>query len=190
MNTNETDEKLVQALQAGDQSAFQQLFRRHYPSACQAIRRFLPNRAIIEDLAQDVFVRLWERRDQLNIQTSFGAYLRRSAINEALMYLRRQKKNNASELDEARLLAASDNAHDVMVGADLQQQIRQAIDSLPPRCRTIFLLSRHEEMSYREIAERLTISIKTVENQMVKALRILREQLGEHLCWLLWIYFF
>lgn len=134
----------------------------------------------MEDLAQEVFVRFWEKRHSLQITSSLPGYLRRMAINEALGYLRRNKLFT-EELDPKTNTELSPDVEGQLLHSELEQQIRDAIDQLPPRCRTVFQLSRFEELTYQEIADQLDISIKTVENQMGKALKVLREQLHQYL---------
>jgi RNA polymerase sigma-70 factor (ECF subfamily) len=104
------------------------------------------------------------------------------AANEAISHLRRSKKwNEQVEIDDLPPLSAAERSDSPSIEHELRAHIRQAIDRLPERCRAVFLLSRYEELSYREIAEKLDISVKTVENQMGKALKIMREQLKEFL---------
>ena len=177
----ESSENLAQRLQSGDEDAFRLLFQQSYVSVCKTIQRFIKDKGIVEDLAQDIFVRLWEKRQQLNITTSVGAYLHRMAINEALTYLRRQKKMNHADISDLPIKAQEHSSEEVMVGDELQVKISAAINTLPPRCQAIFRLSRFEKMSYKEIAAKLDISVKTVENQMVKALKILRGHLQNYL---------
>ena len=176
-----TDDILAIQLKANDESAFQEIFRQHYPSVCKAIRRFIRELSTVEDLAQDVFVRFWEKRHQIEIKTSIGAYIHRMAINEALSFLRKQKKFQQDNIDDFSFSNKESSSIEVMEGEELQVKIKNAIDSLPPKCRTVFLLSRHEELSYKEIAAKLEISVKTVENQMGKALRVMRMHLKDHL---------
>lgn len=185
MGSTNIDDTLAHQLKADSQAAFQQIFRQHYPSACRAIRRFIKENSTVEDLAQDVFVRFWERRHQIDIKTSIGAYIHRMAINEALTFLRKQKRFQQDNIDDFSFSDKASSSIQVMEGEELKVKIQRAIDSLPPKCRTVFLLSRHEELSYKEIAAKLGISIKTVENQMGKALRVMREHLKDHLHWLI-----
>ncbi|MEL6864674.1 MAG: RNA polymerase sigma-70 factor, partial [Bacteroidota bacterium] len=177
---------ILTRLKADERSALQELFQQHYPSVCRTIYRFVQEKNMVEDLAQEVFIRIWEKRHQLEIKTSIGAYINRMAINEAIAHFRKQKRRQMDP--ELTIKAGYGNptisSEDLYMGKELKVQVTEAINSLPPRCRTIFQLSRFEELSYREIAERLDISIKTVENQMGKALKILRELLKGYLCWL------
>lgn len=193
MSENPTVAVLKQ-LQAGDKSALQALFQKHYPEVCRAIYRFVSDRDQAEDLAQEVFIRLWRKREQLQINTSFGAYLHRMAVNEALSFLRKTKRQGEkiSLLNKNPIPSAysSTDGEALMIEQELKDQVTAAIDALPPRCRAIFQLSRFEELSYREISEKLEISIKTVEHQMGKALKILRVSLQQHLPQWVWIALF
>ncbi len=177
--TNE--EQILEALQAGDRPALRHIFDAHYEMVCQAIMRLVQDRSTSEDLAQEVFIRFWEKRAQIQIKTSLSAYLRRMAINEGLMYLRRQKRWETDELEAGREAGAEVSGEDVLLQDELGQRIRQAIQQLPPRCRAVFQLSRYEELTYKEIADQLGISVKTVEHQMGKALRVLKERLRAYL---------
>lgn len=185
MQTETTQQQLAR-FYAGDQTALQEIFQLHYPKVCQAIFRLVKDATLAEDLAQDVFFRFWQKRDQIQITSSLDAYLRRMAVNEGLGYLR-SKKYFAEEIDAHSHLSAGTTSEDQYLHGELADNIQQAIDRLPPKCREVFQLSRFEEMSYQEIATAMGISIKTVENQMGKALRILRQALQHYLGWLGWI---
>lgn len=179
-------DQLWERLQADDQGALQTIFHHHYPTVYHAILRIAGDENMAEDLAQEVFVRLWERRHQIQISGALGGYLRRMAINEALGYLRKQKKYTTTEIQEQHSPAIS-SGEDTYLHGELADQVRVAINSLPPRCKTVFVLSRFEELSYKEIGEKLDISPKTVENQISKALKMLRAALNGYLtaliCW-------
>jgi len=179
--TGQDQATLFTRIQSGDRVALKVLFEQEYPSVCQAIRRLVKDESLSEDLAQEVFVRFWVKRENLQVKTSLSAYLRRMAINEALAYLRRQRHFHVEEWTPEPESRTGDNAEERYLEGELQAHIREAIDELPPRCRTIFQLSRQEELSYREIANRMDISIKTVENQMGKALKHMRTRLKGYL---------
>ena len=172
---------LTTRLQTDDKTALKELFEAHYKAVCAAIHRFVGERSMTEDLAQQVFIRLWEKRHQIEITSSPGAYLHRMAVNEALAWLRSKKNQQAEEVTPTTPFTPEADGEDVLLHNELQQQIHQAIDTLPPRCRAVFQLSRFEELSYQEIATQMDISVKTVEHQMGKALRVLRERLGPYL---------
>lgn len=157
------------------------IFRLHYRFICQAVYRVIPDQNLAEDLAQEIFLELWRKRDQLQVNTSLKAYLRRAAVNRSLNYIRDRKIS--FELDDSQAVIASGlpTIGQQLEAEELQRYIDQAIDQLPERCRVVFVLSRFEQLSYAEIAENLDISVKTVENQISKALKLLRAALGPYL---------
>lgn len=177
-----SDLQLQEALQRGEESALDELFRTHYAYLCQSVYRVLPDRVMAEDLVQEVFYELWRKREKLSIQLSWRAYLRRAAVNKTLNYIRDQKlivdDETALPLD---MSSKESGAVELMEADELKVEIAQAVAELPERCRMVFGLSRFEHLSNKDIAERLGISIKTVENQMTKALKLLRARLNEHL---------
>lgn len=172
-------------LRAGNRSALQSIFDQQYEPVCKAIFRFVQDPGLTEDLAQEVFVRFWQKREQIKVDSNLSAYLRRMAVNEALAYLRKKTRFRADELPIHLPGQHAAPADEQLATQELSIRITTAIGSLPPRCRTIFQLSRFEDKTYQEIADTLDISIKTVENQMGKALRIMREKLGDYLTMLL-----
>ena len=137
--------------------------------------RIIPDSGIAEDLGQEVFFELWKKRERLQIKTAVKAYLRRSATNKALNYLRDNKIVFTEEERAPQQLSKQVSAQQHIEKEELEQLIQVAIDQLPDRCRVAFNLSRFEHKSYQEIADLMGISIKTVENQIGKALKILRE---------------
>ncbi len=176
------EQQLLTALQAGSESALDQLFRQYYADLCRAVYRVLPDRTIAEDLVQDVFLDVWRKRENLSIKTSARAYLRRAAVNKTLNYIRDQRLHVE---DEEKMpigaAAKTPGALQLMEASELQEHLLQAIDLLPERCRLVFVLSRFEELSNKEIATQLEVSVKTVENQMTKALKLLRSALQSYM---------
>ncbi|GJM36233.1 MAG: RNA polymerase sigma factor SigX [Saprospiraceae bacterium] len=171
---------ILSRLRADDPSVLNELFQAHYPSICKTIHRFIIDKNLVEDLAQEVFIRFWRKRQDLNITSSVPAYLRRMAINEALGYLRKNK-HYEEEITPNTMGGTMESGEEQFLYTELEGSIKEAIDGLPPRCRAVFQLSRFEDHTYQEIADKMEISIKTVENQMSKALRILRKQLSGYL---------
>ncbi len=176
-----TDEELIALLASEEESTIDLIFRKHYTFLCRSVYRIISDTQITEDLVQDVFYELWKKRAQIKITTSLRAYLKRAALNKALNYIRDQKIDFRNAPEKEGLMSKEASVVQELAAANLQQQIDQAIDSLPERCRLVFVLSRFEEMSYQQIADHLNISIKTVENQISKALKSLRVALAEHL---------
>jgi RNA polymerase sigma-70 factor (family 1) len=175
------DAKLIEEIRNGHTTAFETVFRNWYEPLCRYAFSLLKDETQAEEFVQEVFVKLWEKRLQLSIQTSLKAYLYRSVHNRCLNWIDHQKvKGHYREdwklqFDEAQM--PQENAEH----RQLLHQFSQALQRLPGECRRIFQLSREAGFSYREIAETLDISIKTVENQMGKALKILRSELRDYL---------
>ncbi|HHH50402.1 MAG TPA: RNA polymerase sigma-70 factor [Saprospiraceae bacterium] len=168
-------------LKADDKNALQQIFDTYYIPVCQAIHRIIKEKETVKDIAQDVFIKFWQKRNQLEINSSLKAYLQRMGINEAISYIRKHKKMQQEEIEEYKMPFAAVSSESQFLEKELQEKINDAIETLPPKCKLVFQLSRFEQMTYREIAEKLGISIKTVENQMGKALSVLRAELGGYL---------
>lgn len=148
---------------------------------CQSIYRFVPDTSTTEDLAQEVFLRFWEKRHKIEINSSVGAYIRRMAINEGLGYLRRNKRWQQEAFEPEHEPGVDHSAEEQFLHQEMKTRITTAINQLPPKCRMVFQLSRYEELTYREIADQMDISVKTVEHQMGKALRVLRGKLQQYL---------
>ena len=175
-----TDEKeLYQRLKEGDERAFNALFQKYYSSMCHFARQFLNDSEMAEETVQDMFVRIWEKRESLNIETSVKHYFFRSVRNHCLNQIQHQKirKQYASMVKESAHQDIDPDQYYVEV--DLLKRIENSIDSLPAKRQEIFRLSREQGLKYKEIAEELKISVKTVEAQMGLALKHLREDLKE-----------
>ncbi|MFQ5445871.1 MAG: RNA polymerase sigma-70 factor [Saprospiraceae bacterium] len=176
--TEQPGDKILALLGKDSEKAMESIFRQYYGGVCRAIARILPADHVVEDLAQDVFHDLWKRRDSLVIQSSLQAYLRRAGVNKALNYLRDRKIKWDDEAELATTVSTVPDARQHLENQELKELIDRTIDGLPERCRLVFTLSRFEEMTYQEIADHLGLSIKTVENQVSKALRILKVALA------------
>jgi RNA polymerase sigma-70 factor (ECF subfamily) len=174
-----TDQDLFIQLRAGESTALDELFHRYYTDLCRTALRFVNNEQEAEDIVQNLFVALWEKRaGQGDEPGSVAAYLRRAVRNRSLNYLRDRKRIPIDDTDIPETLAAKELADDDLTQDELRDRIHKAIDTLPERCRLVFVMSKLEEMSHKEIAEAMEISPKTVENQMTRAYRFLREWLS------------
>jgi RNA polymerase sigma-70 factor (ECF subfamily) len=189
-NSKIEHEELLRWDKFNEEEFFESLFKKWYAVLCPFVFRVVKDKEIAQDLVQDVFVKLWEKREQIEINTSVKSYLFRACMNAALNHESARKRYNVTN-DEAISLSISDDAatDDSIQLSELEKRINKAIDTLPPACKNVFILSRFEELSYKEISETLQISIKTVENQMGKALKILRVQLNDYLMLIL-VFFF
>jgi len=131
-----------------------------------------------KNLVHEAFIALWEKYETLPMDTNFRSYLYTAVRNKSLNYLRDRKLHLSVSAVENH---ATDTASGKLMSDELEREIALAINSLPERCRVIFEMSRFEELKYAEIADKLGISIKTVEAQMSKALSILRKHLADFL---------
>jgi len=136
------------------------------------------SRAVAEELVQDVMLELWKRRETLAEESSPQAYLFQATRNRALNHIRHARIERLGEPHATRPEAVDSTAHSLVVEEEMHVAVKKAVDRLPDRCREVFVLSRTHGLKYAEIATALGISIKTVEAQMGKALKTLREELA------------
>ncbi|WP_316814926.1 RNA polymerase sigma-70 factor [Pedobacter nyackensis] len=168
--------------QYNDDQAFEQLFKSHFKALHAYANVILKDEDDAEEIVQNMFLKFWEKRELLHVQTSLKAYLYKCVYHDSLNFLKHQKIKTkyqdfaAYTMNEGHLPASSK-----VEMTELEYNLGLALNELPEQCRTIFQMSRFEELKYREIAERLGLSIKTIENQMGKALRILRMELADFL---------
>ncbi len=176
------DADLMRRLRAGDERALEEVFRANYQGMCAFVRRFVFAPDIAEELVQDVFFKLWSKREALSEIDALRTYLYRAARNTALNHLRRKKLESAWEEQEAARgePITSGATDDEASTSEVAVAVNAAIGRLPTRCREIFLMSREGGMTYGEIAHALGISIKTVETQMGRALKSLRLSLARY----------
>ncbi|MEZ4884842.1 MAG: RNA polymerase sigma-70 factor [Chitinophagales bacterium] len=158
---------------------YQQAFENFYQPLCNFAYQFVKDRDEAEDVVQAVFIKLWKKRNELEITNKLSSYLFTATKNNALMVLRRQqyKSNYAEHVQQSNVTSYTEDVQDAEEQLLLKEKILQAIQILPPKCQQIFKLSKLSGLTYKEIADDLSISVKTVENQMSKALKILRAQL-------------
>lgn len=169
------EELMDRILNADDYDAFQLLFRKMYAPLCDFCERFVQVREVAEELVSDVFCTIWKNRNRLQV-VSPKSYLYTAVRNRGFDYLRGVNRMSWCELEHAAHLPSENHTlHDALEHAELEMQLNQGIGMLPKQCKIIFELSRDEGMKYREIAEELCISVKTVEAQMGRALKHLRK---------------
>ncbi len=173
----ENDLALVERIRQGDSKAFDRLFLRYYTVLCRLSERIVRSIDTAEDIVQGVFFRLWVGKSDLTIDTSVRAFLERSVKNSSLDHLR-----HVRFIDPDHDVANDPNAGDFVVDLDNRAALKiaeEAISALPEGSRTIFLLSRTDGLTYQQISVRLGVSIKTVETQMGRALKAIRNSMPE-----------
>jgi len=162
---------------------FEELFKTHFKALHSYAYTLVKDDVAAEEIVQNLFMKLWEKKSDLEFHNSTKAFLYRSVYNESLNYLKHQKVKFKYQKHQIYHVKneSNDMASNRIQLKELEEKIYEALGKLPEGCRTIFQLSRFEELKYKEIADRLNISIKTVENQMGKALKRLRVELIDFL---------
>ncbi len=172
----------MQTIQSGNESAFEMIFKAYYQPLCRYAYSFLEDKQEAEEVVQSSFITVWEKRKSLDIQTSLKSYLYRMVRNGCLNVIKHEKVKKQHVAHELAVADVSyESVSQKVYATELETKISEAMKVLPEQCRLVFQLSRFEELKYQEIADQLKISVKTVENHMGKALRIMREQLKEYL---------
>ena len=169
-------------VQEGYSSVINILFDQHYKELSRYAFSILKNQEESEDIVQKLFVKLWEKRTEMDAIENIRAYLYRSVYNMSLNAQKRASRSTSlEETTVLQTLTEPGDSSETVVSGELNTLIHQAVNSLPEKCRVVFQLSRFEQLSYREISEQLNISTKTVENQIGKALKVMREALKEYM---------
>nr|WP_199076469.1 RNA polymerase sigma-70 factor [Pedobacter sp. ASV19] len=182
LSMEHNDHQLLERIRAGDKNAFETTFRKFYKKLRIYAYTFVKDNEDAEEIVQQVFCKIWERRDQLRLEGALQPLLYRSVYNESLSQLRHQKVKDTFQAYQTQHMEQRDlDVSHQLLAIELNQHIQRAIAELPEQCRTIFQMSRFEQLKYQQIADALNISIKTVENQMGKALKVLRIKLVEFL---------
>ncbi|MCG8574487.1 MAG: RNA polymerase sigma-70 factor [Flavobacteriales bacterium] len=169
---------------------FETLFKRHYAELCGFANKYLEDLEAAEEVVQAFFVKLWENKEKLQEIQSVRSYLFSSVKNACYNQLKHikireeYKAHNQREMDQEK-----NNVEDEFAASELEDKIRQSIDRLPEGRRKIFIMSRFEGLKYKEIAEKLNISIKTVENQMGSAIKHLKTDLADYILFLALAFF-
>lgn len=176
---NKEEQEILHKIAKNDRKVFEQVFKSYYTELCRFAMRYVREEVASEEIVQEVFINIWERRSELNINSSIKAYLFTAVRNRSFNWIKlqlpkEQQKTDVDVLSELQI----DNTEEDLRLEEIKGYVNDAIDTLPKKCKAIFILSRTAGMTYREIAEELDISVKTVENQVGLALKKLREQLN------------
>lgn len=172
----ENETKSISAIRSGSEAAYRSVYLYYYERLCIYVLNFTSDRVVAEDVVQEVFLKLWTRRQQLKPDGSLNGYLYTLAYNEYINIYRKNRQRDR-ELEVFRLKSLSE----LLEGNEEAYQeklsrVKKAIEELPPRCKEVFLLNKQHGLRHKEIAKRLDISVKTVENQVGKAMTQLRKK--------------
>lgn len=175
-----SDSEIIRRIRQGNKQEFEKLFRSSYVSLVRYAGKILKDHDTAEEIVQDLFFRLWQDRGNLSIESSLNGYLFRSVHNKALHHIEHQK---VIDRHAGEIVASADQAAEPVTEAiyyrELQSKVARVLERLPERCGVIFRMSRFEGLKYNEIAEKLSVSLKTVEANMGKALKEFRKALAE-----------
>lgn len=169
--------EILQRIRLNDVDAFSGIFRRYYEPLCFFAGRYVRDNQAAEGIVQDVFVRLWESRHTLGIESSLRSYLYASVRNASLNYIKRENFTISLDYQEERSGTTVTPPDAQLESDELAEALERAMDKLPPKCRQIFSMAKYDGLSYQEIAEVLDISVNTVKTQLKRALKSLSRSL-------------
>jgi RNA polymerase sigma-70 factor (ECF subfamily) len=182
LSSENTNAKIISLQQGLDEKSFEQIFKTHFKPLCFFARKYIKDTDICKEIVHNVFVNIWEKRNNIDLQKNIKSYLFSAVYSRCMNHIRDQKKFDGNATDHIEVMEKMDerDIEQKMAETELEDRINVAIQSLPEKCREVFQLNRMEGLKYKEIAEKLGISIKTVENQVSKALKVLREKLSDY----------
>lgn len=167
----------------GNETAFRELFDLFFPLITQFVFSLIKSKDAATDITDDIFIRLWNKRTEIEKIENLKVYLYKAAKNASLNYISRSAGRNVHEpFDDISVqLKDESNPEQMMITAEMARKIIEAVNSLPPRCKIVFKLVREDGLKYKEVAEILNLSVKTVDAQMVIAVSRIREAMKSHL---------
>jgi RNA polymerase sigma-70 factor (family 1) len=174
------DTDIIRRIRQGDVRQFESLFRSSYVSLVRYARTLIRDHDTAEEIVQDLFFRIWKDREKIVIESSLNGYMFRAVHNRCLHHIEHLKviEKHAEEMS-LRIVENPDNPSDILSYKELQGRVASVLEKLPERCGKIFCMNRFEGLKYNEIAEKLSVSIKTVEANMGRALKEFRKELAE-----------
>jgi len=177
-NNKISDLELFQKIKESDPAALKILFERYFNPLCYFSFQICKSTELSEETVSDVFAELWIKRSRINIQTSFKSYLYTSVKNRSINYYKQEKRiSEQKELNQLHLITSEIQTDQTVNQKDLEKRIEELLNQLPEKRGLIFRMNRIDGLSYQEIADILSISIHTVQNQMIKAVKFMAEQL-------------
>ena len=174
------DTEIIRWIREGDVEQFESLFRSSYVSLVRYAKTLIKDHDTAEEIVQDLFFRLWQNKENIKIESSLNGYLFRSVHNKCLHYIEHYKvvERHAEKMADS-LTDSPENPLEILRYKELQAKVARILERLPDRCGKIFSMSRFEGLKYSEIAEKLSVSVKTVESNMGRALKEFRKELAE-----------
>lgn len=173
--------QLLELISTGDQAAFRQLYVHFYKRLYHFALSLVKTRESAEEIVEDVFVRIWQQRENLHTIRNLRVYLYTAIKNASLNYLSQKARQSITEPFDHIHIGMNDSAitpEQILITAEIHQKIQQAVEALPPRCKMIFKLVREDGLKYREIAEVLNISVNTIDAQMAIAVKRITGAIG------------
>ena len=176
------EKNIFEKVKKGDIKSFELLFRKYYTILCNYAYKIHKDMDTAEEIVQDLFFNIWEKRHSLTIESSVKSYLFKSTYNRSMLLMRHKSVKTRYEkyLKDNNGLTESDASEEIVV-EELARVIDRTLEELPERSRKIFSLSRFEGLKYQEIAKRLSLSVKTIESNMGKALKLFRKNIKAYL---------
>lgn len=184
----DNEKQLLSSLSSGNEEALTFIYRKFWDRLFLSAYNVLKDKEACEDIVQEIFIQLWQKKEQLVIRTSLEAYLV-SATRYQVFHLIRKGSKRMELFENLEERFSADSADALLCVKETQKTIDVAVDNLPEKCKNIYKLSRENHLSYKQIAEQLQISTKTVENQLTIALKRLRNALGSFILLLLCFFF-
>lgn len=173
---NISDSELALRIKAGEKTAFQELFERYAPRIYQFSLSYLKNKADAEELVQDVFLKIWEKREMLDLSKNIKSFIFKVAVNTIYDFIRHKNIENAfNDFARANFETGSDNTWHTVIFDEMTANLNELVAKLPDQQQKIFQLSREEGLTSEEIAAKLNLSKRTVENHLYRALSFLKE---------------
>jgi len=189
-STLNQDQILIDRLRDGDELALTELYNKFWQALFMSAYNVIKDKELCEDIIQDIFMNIWHNREKIEIHISLKGYMYACARYQVFNHLRKNKGKIHVELfDDLEKRFLSTTPETQFMHDELVQQLNKIIESLPEKCQAVYKLSREEQLSHKEIAERLNISTKTVENHITKALHTIRSSMGESMsmAMILWL---
>ncbi|MEP5338133.1 MAG: RNA polymerase sigma-70 factor [Algibacter sp.] len=173
-----SDNDIIQGLKADDKKALTAMYNNYWKILFLYSYDLLKDKVVCEEIIQDVFIDIWNKRNELQIKISLKSYLYGCVRYKTYTEFKKNKRKRVELIEELDRRILYTTPETKMMEKELKQHVDFVVEGLPKKCRRVYKLSRNEQLSHREIAEQLGISIKTVENHITNALRVIRSSLS------------